>query len=152
MAPRRAPPGHPPRPLALALAALLLAACQSGPAPRPRVLEATVLGLELQPGAGRLSLSLPLAPEGVQQVTWELALDGRAFATGLETVPRAVPGGLALDAPLAWRHFGWKDGGRWVKVLVRGEVTFTGQPVGVAYRGERELLVPGVPVLDSPVE
>ena len=149
MAPR--PPPRPAATLAL-LAALLLAACQSGPAPRARVLEATVQGLELQPGAGRLGLWLPLAPEGVRQVTWELALDGRAFATGLETLPRAAPGGLVVEAPLAWRHLGWREGGRWVRVQVRGEVTLAGQPVGLAYQGERELLVPGMPVLDPAVE
>lgn len=141
------------RPAAAALLALLLAAgCAGAPLPRPTSLTATGLGLELSPGEGRLHLELPLPPQAVLQVTWALALDGRPFAVGLETAPRAVPGGLALDPPLAWRHLGWRDGGRFLRVQVRGEVLLRGEPVGVPFQGEQELLVPGAPLLDAPVE
>jgi hypothetical protein len=139
--------------LGLALALGLVAACQTGPALGPPPLEVAILGLELpEPGTGRLRLALPVPAPQVAQVSWELALDGRPFAAGLETAPLAVDGGVVVDAVLAWRHLGWREGPRWVQVVVRGVLLPPGEPVGRAFRGEREVLVPGAPLLEAPLE
>jgi hypothetical protein len=128
-------------------------ACQSGPLPRPAALEVEGLALDLpEPGVGRLRLQLPLPAGEVSEVTWELALDGHRFATGVEAAPRAVDGGVALDVPLAWRHFGWREGPRWVRVEVRGQARHPGRSDSTPFRGARDVLVQGAPRLDAPLD
>jgi hypothetical protein len=137
-----------------ALALLLLAlACRGGPLPRPTALEATIEALTLEEGGtGRLRVEVAAPTPPVAGLRWELALDGRRFAAGLETAPRAVEGGLLLDVPLAWRHFAWREGSRFLRVEVRGELLPAGEATGLPFQAARELLVPGGPVLEAPLE
>ena len=141
------------RPRRLLALALVLAACQAGPRPVPTAeLEARLTALELQPGEGTLTVALPVPAAAVGRLTWEVSLEGHPFALGLETAPRPTPEGLVFDAPLVWRHFGWKEGSRYVRVAVRGRVLGPGEVAGRPVRGSAELLVPGAPVLEAPVE
>jgi hypothetical protein len=137
-----------------ALALLLLAgACRGGSLPRPSELEATVEALTLEEtGTGRLRVLVAAPGPPVARLRWELALDGRRFATGLETALPAVEGGLRLDVPLAWRHVGWREGPRFLLVEVRGDVLSAGEATGLPFQAARELLVPGAPVLEAPLE
>jgi hypothetical protein len=138
----------------LALALLGLgAACQGGGVVRPQVQEATIEALELrEAGSGLLRLRVPSPGPLPARVEWALALEGRPFGVGLETVTTGGEGALVLEVPLAWRHFPWREGPRWVRVEVRGQVLSGEDPMGLPYRGAREVLVSGAPQLDAPLE
>lgn len=144
----------------LALAALALAACAGPARPRP---EAPALGVSAlrvdfaRADEGLLEFSVPL-PEKLpplRAVSWELWVRGRRFATGLEGSPAVVdaPGGreVQLQAPLVFRHLGWREGSAWVEVRLSGELLVgdEGAPAGVPFRGQREVLAHGVPELEE---
>jgi hypothetical protein len=60
---------------------------------------------------------------------------------------------VRIEAPLAWRHLGWRDGATFLDVMVRGEVTPWGAPEGLRFpfRTRAEVLVTGAPQLDPGV-
>jgi hypothetical protein len=98
-------------------------------------------------------------PGGVARAAsarWELWLGGRRFAEGVVLTPQTVSEAsgarlLRIEAPLTWRHLGWRDGATFLDVSVRGEVRPWGAPEGVRlpFRGRAEVLVTGAPVLDT---
>jgi len=134
----------------LLLATTLSAGCRTtASAQGSHGLEVTELSVTFpEPGSGRLHFVVPQAPEDVTAVRWSLWLDGRLFATGLEGQASRMPGALAVDTPLVWRHLGWRDGARFVAVRVEGALT-VGTDVALPFGGTHEVLVQGSPMLDS---
>lgn len=135
----------------LVLVVLASSAClTAAPAPTAGGVEVAGLSVEFpEPGSGRLRFTLTRAPAEVTVVRWNLLLGGRLFATGLEGHPTPTPLGLELDEPLRFRHLGWQEGARYLVVEVTGELTLGSEASRVPFRGRRELLLRGSPVLDA---
>jgi hypothetical protein len=132
------------------LCALLLLGC-AGPMRRlqPERVELVQLDLSFpEPGAGVLTLGVPVDVPAPSRLSWSVLLDGRPFASGLEAAPVAHNGVVDVRAPLTWRHLGWKEGARMLRVSVRGEVTWATRPDVLRFEGEREVLVQGAPGLE----
>lgn len=146
------------------LLALALGGCRPGAAtPRDVVLGLAELSVDFpDEGQGELSFAVdcPLAPGAtVTKVSWELWLDARRFAVGLEGTPDAQPAadGLArvsVRAPLRYRHLRWDPGGAYLQVALAGELTVRRRGVDsvVPFRGGQELITRGAPVLEGPRE
>jgi hypothetical protein len=103
-------------------------------------------------------LVLPGGVTRAASARWELWLGARRFAEGVVSLPPTVNDAsgarvLRIEAPLTWRHLGWRDGATFLDVGVRGEVMPWGAPEGVRlpFRGRAEVLVTGAPVLDSAI-
>jgi len=102
-----------------------------------------------EPGSGRLRFTLARAPAEVRVVRWNLLLGGRLFASGLEGHLTPTPLGLELDEALRFRHLGWQEGARYLVVELVGELTSGAEASRIPFRGRRELLLRGSPVLDA---
>ncbi len=133
-----------------ALCVLVLVSCR-GPAARLQPTRVEVVQLNLafpEPGSGLLTLGVPIDAPAPSRVSWALMLDEKPFASGLEANPVVHDGVIDVRAPLTWRHLGWKEGARMLRVAVRGEVTWATRPEPLRFEGEREVLVQGAPGLD----
>ncbi len=126
-----------------ALVALVLcAACATlRPPPPPPPLPVEVEELELRfegDNAGLLELSLSVLNPSTQaatasEVDWELWVEGRRFATGMQSVAVPVPPGerarVQLQIPLAFRRRTLVTELRPVELGVRGEVAVGERPL-----------------------
>jgi hypothetical protein len=114
-------------------------------------LQVTQLALEFsEPGEGTLLLVVPASRTVGASLTWELALDGHTFASGVEARPRVTAdGNLEVRTPLAWKHLRWREGARYIDVRVRGEVHYLGLVEVERFEGRREVTSLGGPVFDS---
>jgi hypothetical protein len=128
-----------------------LAACATLPAGQIPALAVRGLSLTfLEPGAGQLRFSVPASCAQSASVSWKLGLDGRDFAAGVESAPRQAAALLEIDTPLSWRHLGWRDGARYARLRLTGEVRCDTLNLPQPFSGEAEVLVEGGPVLDAP--
>jgi hypothetical protein len=133
------------------LVLLVGAACATLPAGRTKALAVSGLSLTLlEPGAGALRFSVPARCAQSASVSWRLGLDGRDFAAGVEAAPRQIGAALQIDTPLTWRHLGWRDGSRYARLRLKGEVRCDPLDLPQPFTGEAEVLVEGGPVLDAP--
>jgi hypothetical protein len=147
------------RALLVALLVLAVGSCRHAPVVGPTSgLSVAALHVAFpREEQGALSFEVEL-PEGVLRLAtlrWELWLGARRFAEGVVMTPDIVTGPdgrrrARVEAPLVYRHLGWRDGSSWVEVGVRGDVQPFGVDEGarVAFRTRAELLLSGAPVLD----
>ena len=107
---------------------------------------------------GDLFFEVELPPNVIRAASakWELWLSGRRFAEGVLMAPPTTTDGsgvrrLRIEAPLAWRHLGWRNGAQFLDVGVRGEVMPWGAPEGtrLPFRSRTQVLVTGAPRLDD---
>src|SRR5687768_1658991 len=121
----------------LPLIAILVQLPRCGAAPlgaAEEVARAEVVGVRLSfeaPGQGQLGFDLQIhnpdrTPLDVREVEWELSLDGRRFATGLQALSASVPGRQAATVsrtfPLVFPPRPVRPGSHEVRVAVRGRV------------------------------
>ncbi|MBE2254285.1 MAG: hypothetical protein IAE78_32445 [Myxococcus sp.] len=99
---------------------------------------------------------LPRQVARVTTLRWELFLGQRRFAEGVVLAPDIVSdaGGrrsARVQAPLVYRHLGWREGSTWLDVGLRGDVQPFGAGEGgqLSFRARRELLVTAAPVLEE---
>ncbi|MCA2976879.1 MAG: hypothetical protein INH41_19475 [Myxococcaceae bacterium] len=95
---------------------------------------------------------LPPGVPAVAALRWELWLSGRRFAEGVVRAPTTTADAadvrvVRIEAPLSWRHLGWRDGPTFLDVGVRGEVTPVDAPEGLRlpFRARAQVLVTGAP-------
>lgn len=104
-------------------------------------------------------LVLPREVARVTSLRWELWLGSRRFAEGVVQAPEVSTdaGGrrrARVEAPLVYKHLGWREGSTWLDVGVKGDV----QPYGVdeggriPFRVRREVLVTAAPQLEDRVD
>ena len=141
----------------LAVAALVLAGCRVSLIDRkvpPLPLEDVGLSFR-SPEEGALSFAFDLPPGAgdVHSVWWDVVLDGRRFATGVEGAPELTEnsdGGwrVRVTSPVVLGHLGFREGPTYVNVLVRGEVRLkrAGVDERLPFEGGREFLTKGAPV------
>jgi hypothetical protein len=109
------------------------------------------------PEQGDLFFEVELPPDipRVASVRWELWLFDVRFAEGVVMTPDIVNGAdgkrrARVEAPLVYRHRGFRDGAVWLDVGVRGELLPWGaSAAGRSFRKRVTLLVNGSPFLDG---
>jgi hypothetical protein len=140
---------------ALTLAVLLAGCLTTAPAPGRAAadLELQQLSLEFpEPLSAVLTFVVPGARDDAARLSWELLVDGRTLATGVEARPEATGEGVLVRAPFSWRHPGWQEGARFLDVRVRGEVQYGGGAERRTFAGRRELLTSGGPAPPAALE
>jgi hypothetical protein len=100
-----------------------------------------------------------LLPRQVARITtlrWELFIGPRRFAEGVVMAPDITSdaGGrrhARVEAPLVYRHLGWREGSTWLDVGLKGDVQPFGADEGgrLHFRVRQQVLVTAAPVLDE---
>jgi len=100
-----------------------------------------------------------LLPRQVARITtlrWELFIGPRRFAEGVVLGPDITSdaGGrrhARVEAPLVYRHLGWREGSTWLDVGLKGDVQPFGADEGgrLGFRTRQQVLVTAAPVLDE---
>lgn len=100
-----------------------------------------------------------LLPRQVARITtlrWELFIGPRRFAEGVVMAPDITSdaGGrrhARVEAPLVYRHLGFREGSTWLDVGLKGDVQPFGADEGgrLNFRVRQQVLVTAAPVLDE---
>jgi len=105
---------------------------------------------------GELFFEVALPPNvpRVGALRWELYLGAKRFAEGVAMNPElgTTAGGrrfLRVEAPLVFHHLGWREGGTWLSVGLRGELQPLGGDQRYSFQRRTEQLVTAAPVLDE---
>jgi hypothetical protein len=108
-------------------------------------------------GVLTFEVALPPAMQRAGALRWELFLGARRFAEGVVMAPEVVPDGrggrsVRVEAPLIFRHTGWREGGTFLDVGLSGHLQPLVGAVRWPFRARHELLVNAAPVLDERAE
>lgn len=100
-------------------------------------------------------VELPERVLRVGSVRWALTVAGQRFASGVVMTPDVVADAsgrrrVRVDAPLVYRHLGWRDGSAYLDVGVSGDVVPLASDERLPFRDRRELLVTAAPLFDVP--
>ncbi len=142
------------------LALLLLAGCRRVPsADVASALEVSNLTLSFpreEQGDLFFEVLLPRQVARITTLRWELFIGPRRFAEGVVLAPDITSdaGGrrrARVEAPLVYRHLGWREGSTWLDVGLKGDVQPFGADEGgrLGFRVRQQLLVTAAPVLDE---
>lgn len=102
-------------------------------------------------------VALPPDMQRAGAMRWELFLGAKRFAEGVVRAPEVVLDGRGgrsarIEAPLVFRHTGWREGGTFLDVGLSGHLQPLGGGVRWPFRARQELLVNAAPLLDERVE
>lgn len=145
------------------VALLLLAGCRRVPAAdTSSSLEVSSLTLSFpreEQGDLFFEVLLPRQVARITTLRWELFIGSRRFAEGVVLAPDITSdaGGrrrARVEAPLVYRHLGWREGSTWLDVGLKGDVQPFGADEGgrLGFRVRQQLLVTAAPVLDERAE
>lgn len=142
------------------VALLLLAGCRRvAPADTASTLDVSNLTVSFpreEQGDLFFEVSLPRQVARITTLRWELFIGPRRFAEGVVMAPDITSdaGGrrhARVEAPLVYRHLGWREGSTWLDVGLKGDVQPFGADEGgrLSFRARRQALVTAAPVLDE---
>ena len=142
------------------VALLLLAGCRRVPAAdAASTLEVSNLTVSFpreEQGDLFFEVLLPRQVARITTLRWELFIGPRRFAEGVVLAPDITSdaGGrrrARVEAPLVYRHLGWREGSTWLDVGLKGDVQPFGADEGgrLGFRVRQQLLVTAAPVLDE---
>jgi hypothetical protein len=142
------------------VALLLLAGCRRvAPADTASTLDVSNLTVSFpreEQGDLFFEVSLPRQVARITTLRWELFIGPRRFAEGVVMAPDITSdaGGrrhARVEAPLVYRHLGWREGSTWLDVGLKGDVQPFGADEGgrLSFRVRQQVLVTAAPVLDE---
>lgn len=100
-------------------------------------------------------VQLPREVARVISLRWELWLGQHRFAEGVVMAPEVTADGggrrwARVEAPLVYRHLGWREGATWLDVGVRGDVQPFGADEGgrIGFKTRKQVLVTAAPLIE----
>lgn len=141
------------------LAVTAVAACRRAPLPdTAAALEVANLTLAFpkeEHGDLFFEVQLPVEVRRVLSLRWELWLGAHRFAEGVVMAPEISTDAAGrrwarVEAPLVYRHLGFRDGATWLDVGLRGDVQPFGADEGerLGFKVRKEVLVTAAPQLE----